>query len=313
MDVGYARIKKIDNTDPLNPVETYRYVDILIDNEADEVVEPYFFLYDYGQKERTLHYSVPLEGLNHTEVNQNTLEILGTQVPSVNKLLSYTNSIYFPQLHPSKFYIEEPITPFAWTPPDFGELEPDVLPIEPEVSSVATGSEDNSGGDSMGHIYIMLYEGEVSLQLFYRHNIFSDPHFVDNESGAIPMLDTEILLDKSDIPLRSIVLTLSVDREDINYSMAIFNDEVKTPVKWVVSPPKAIVRALPSINYIRELESSKIKLDEDNNLLLNKSIIGKLKPGFMDLESNILEDIEINVSDSFISINGNIISNDQPI
>jgi hypothetical protein len=109
MDVGYARIKKIDNTDPLNPVETYRYVDILIDNEADEVVEPYFFLYDYGQKERTLHYSVPLEGLNHTEVNQNTLEILGTQVPSVNKLLSYTNSIYFPQLHPSKFYIEEPI------------------------------------------------------------------------------------------------------------------------------------------------------------------------------------------------------------
>jgi hypothetical protein len=194
-----------------------------------------------------------------------------------------------------------------------GELEPDVLPIEPEVSSVATGSEDNSGGDSMGHIYIMLYEGEVSLQLFYRHNIFSDPHFVDNESGAIPMLDTEILLDKSDIPLRSIVLTLSVDREDINYSMAIFNDEVKTPVKWVVSPPKALVRALPSINYIRELESSKIKLDEDNNLLLNKSIIGKLKPGFMDLESNILEDIEINVSDSFISINGNIISNDQPI
>jgi hypothetical protein len=159
----------------------------------------------------------------------------------------------------------------------------------------------------------MLYEGEVSLQLFYRHNIFSDPHFVDNESGAIPMLDTEILLDKSDIPLRSIVLTLSVDREDINYSMAIFNDEVKTPVKWVVSPPKALVRALPSINYIRELESSKIKLDEDNNLLLNKSIIGKLKPGFMDLESNILEDIEINVSDSFISINGNIISNDQPI
>lgn len=298
MDVGYARITAVNNDDPDNPVISFRYVDILIDNECDEIVEPYFFLYDYGQKERSLHYNLPLEGLNHEEVNSNTLNILGTQVPHVNRVLKYTNAMYFPQIHPSQFSYSDEFV-----------IDP-ILPTAPLVSTMASGSEDNSEGDSMGHIYIMLRKNETSLQLFYRHNTFNDPHQELTPLDRVPILPNEIILDKEDIELRSIVITLSVDREDLNYSMAIFNDEVETPVKWVVSHPKKLMRALPSINKIREFESNKVKI-EYQNLITNGSILGKLNNKF-DFESDPIPDISIQISGTSVIINGKSLSNDKP-
>lgn len=279
-EASFFRIKSLNGPD--------RYVDVLIGGESMEVVEPYFFLYDYGQTDRTIGYILPAEGLNHDEVNENTSSFMGTNIRSKNQVLKYTNSVYFPQLHYSTY---------------------DSSILEPRVIDVVTGSEDNSLGDSMGHIYLMLKKGEYELQLFRRNPNYLDPYYMAIPSEAVPLLSSNFSLERPDLDLRSIVVTLSADRALINYSQAIFGDEVETPVKWVISNPKKHVKGLPSIDKINSLFDTIIKV-ENENLIVNGVNVGK-KSTNLDLLSSPITDMDISITNTII-INSNILSSDQP-
>lgn len=282
IEAGYIRIKS-------NITDQDRFVDVLIDVESDSIIEPYFFLYDYGQKARTLGYSLPVEAMNHKEVIANTMSFMGTYIPSLNHILKYANSVYLPQLHPCE-YVER----YRGTV---------------DMNDVATGSEDESEGDSMGHIYLMLKAGEISLQLYRRNSDITDPYNLLNPEDVIPLLDEEIHLDKPEVELRSIVITLSADRNNINYSQAIFGDEVTNPVKWVVSPPKKHLKKLPSIDVIKDLVKNKLKL-KGNNLIVNGMDVGKRLNKF-EFNSEAIPDIKI-VMGEFIVINKERLTSDQP-
>lgn len=292
MDVAYARIECRTPVfgDPDSFTPTYRYVDILIDNECDEIIEPYFFLYDYGQANRTIGYKVPLEGLNYDLVNDNTTSFMGSNIPNHNKVLVYTNSIYFPQLHESEF-------------------EGSIL-TNPTSIDVASGSEDISLGNSMGHVYLILKQYEVSLQLYKRHNNLSDPYNLVDPSLRIPILSQEVELGNSELQLRSIVITLSLDTSNVNYSQAIYGDEVKTPVKWVVSSNKISPLSLPSIDLVNEWLNGKIVVT--NNLLYANGLNLGQSVDKYDFDTDPLNDMEIEINGTSVIINGLTLSNDKP-
>lgn len=225
IDAGYLIIK---NKNPDTNELTERYIDIMIDSESDEVVEPYFFLYNYGQSDRSMYYSIPTEALNHSETYNNTLSLTGSNIPSKGGVLSYLDKIYVPQVHPSSY--ESPI----------GSKLP--------MIEVCTGSENNAVNFSMGHIYVMILKGDYEVDLFARSEdlTFINSHNEDGVVSRMSMLPNPITLDKVDADLRSLVLTLSQDVKEINYGEAIYGEEVKRPIKWVVSSDTKSVRDLPN-------------------------------------------------------------------
>lgn len=289
IDSGYLIIK---NRDPDTDSLSERFVDIMVDSESDEIVEPYFFLYNYGQAERSMYYSIPTEALNHEETYNNTLSLTGNNIPSKGKVLSYSDKIYVPQIHPSSY--EVPIgSPLS-------------------IIEVCTGSENNSVKFSMGHIYVMLKKGDYEVDLFDRSEnlLFSNSHNEYNLLLRNSILPKPIVLDKIEAEIRSLVITLSQDVKEINYGEAIYGDEVDRPIKWIVSNDTKSVRDLPSVDRIKSLSQSPI-IENNSKLHSMKNDIGS-ESNLIDFNSEPLKDINLVIDGTSISINNIIISNEKP-
>lgn len=289
IDAGYFIIK---NKNPDTDALSERFVEVLIDSESDEIVEPYFFLYNYGQSDRSMYYSIPTEVLNHSETYNNTLSLAGNNIPAKGGVLSYLDKIYVPQIHPSSF-----ASPIG---------------TAPTVIEVCTGSENNAVNFSMGHIYLMLKKGDYEANLYARIEdlSFANSHSESNPSERNSLLNAPITLDKPEADLRSLVVTLSQDVKEINYGEAIYGDEVERPVKWVVSFDTGSVRDLPSVDRIQTL--AKYPITENNSKLQSMKIDIGTESGLIDFTSNPLLDINFVVNNTTLSINNKVISNEKP-
>lgn len=289
IDAGYFIIK---NRDPDTDALSERFIDVLIDSESDEIVEPYFFLYNYGQAERSMYYSIPTEVLNHSETYNNTLSLTGNNISSKGGVLSYLDKIYVPQLHPSSY-----ATPVGSSLP---------------VIEVCTGSENNAVNFSMGHIYLMLKKGDYEADLFARSEdlTFANSHDESNPSFRNSLFTSPITLEKPEADLRSLVVTLSQDVKEINYGEAIYGDEVERPIKWVVSNDTKSVKDLPSVDRIQTLASSPIT--EENSKLQSMKIDIGTESNLIDFDSDPMKDLNLVVNNTTISINSIVISNEKP-
>jgi hypothetical protein len=286
-EVGYAKITSLV-LDPVTGLPTgeekYRIVDVLVSTSKDQIVEPYFFMYSYGTVNKSMSYKLPLEGLNYKEVQDNTRDIVGSTSKRYNTILNYSNQLYFPQLAPCE-YVYSDIPPISYD--------------RPEVFDLTTGTEEVSpnGQESVGRIYLMLNKGETSLQLYKRSYDLDNPH---NEN--VKLLLEDIVLERPELELRSIVLSLSADEAEVDYSLDLFKNRLSNPVKWLASPKVKMTRSLPSIDRIRELESNRVQVSSDN-LLVNGYIIGKKASSVLDLRYTE-NDISITINSDRISING---------
>lgn len=289
IDAGYLIIK---NKNPDTNALTERFVDIMIDSESDEIVEPYFFLYNYGQSTRSMYYSIPTEVLNHSETYNNTLSLTGNNITSKGGVLSYLDKIYVPQIHPASY-----LTPIG---------------TELPVIEICTGSENNAVNFSMGHIYTMLKKGDYELDLFARNEdlTFANSHLESDPGSRNSMFASPITLDKPEADLRSIVMTLSQDVKEINYGEAIYGDEVERPIKWIISQDTKSPKDLPSVDRIMGLASSPIT-SNDMKLQSMKIDIGT-ESDLIDFNSDPLKDLNILITNTAISINGIEIKNEKP-
>jgi hypothetical protein len=222
--------------------DTYRYIDILqIIDKKDVVIEPYAFTYDYIQKERSMFYSLPIEGFNNNEA----LNPLRLVYPTLNKNKLLTKTNYFlPQLS--------------------DDQSQNINAIASSVSY-----EDLVNQTVNSNIFALIEPGESWFELYETSLDIDDPYGELN-SDNVTMINDRQYLDFKNF-LRSMVIGVTNDPTTWTYTQSV-TSQVTKPVKWLVDQLEYDLQRIPSYKRLKEKNLGLVESLSDKLIIGNRTI-----------------------------------------
>ncbi len=233
-NIGFIKVGKPDNS--------YRYIDIIQVLEGnDTLIEPYTFSYDYIQKDRTMFYSLPVEGMNNNET-LNSITSLYNDL-NKNKLLTKTNA-FLPQISS-----------------DQSQINIDI------ASSVR--SEDSENNTVNSNIFAMILPEESWIEIYETSLDVNDTYGENDYNNVTRVLERQ-QLDKIDF-LRSLVIGITVDPTNWSYTQSIIT-QVEKPIKWFTDELAYDLKRVPSYNLKETLNNNLVILNSSGIKIGNRVI-----------------------------------------
>lgn len=220
--IGFIKVGKEDNT--------YRYIDVIpLLNNKNSVIEPYVYAYDFLQKNRTLNYCIPVEGMN----SESSLDIIKESNINYSKNeMLYISNYFLPQVN----------------------INSDVIESN-EIAS--TTKSDGVDGDNSFSIYLITKPDETWIEVYDTSNEQSDPYGESNSSNVTSLMGRQYLSNPSF--MKKVVIGVTVDPSTWNYSMSLVN-QISNPVKWLVDDKNKDYTRINSKNNLVKSSNESVTL-----------------------------------------------------